>query len=144
MSTLAIVVIVAGAVILLALIATRSFAKPKIDEQRRGKARQLRARADERRVRAEHAHPGATEQQARARREAIEADESAQAADEELALAGEDHRRARRRLLTAAPRRCADVSRMLTARAIGIAYQRPPKTRTATMPETTVNVSLKA
>ena len=96
MSTLAIVAIVAGAVILIALIATRTIAKPRIEEQRRGKARRLRATADERRLRAEHAQAGAMEQRARARREAIEADERAQTADEELALASKEHRRAER------------------------------------------------
>jgi hypothetical protein len=96
MSILAIVAIVIGAVILLALIATRTFAKPKMDEKRRVKARRLRVSADERRVRAEHARAGATEQRARARREAIEADERAEAAHEEISLAGKEHRQAER------------------------------------------------
>jgi hypothetical protein len=96
MSTLAIVAIVVGAVILLALIATRTFAKPRIDEQRRRKAGRLRARADARETRAEHARAGATEQRARARREAIEADARAKTADDELDLAGKEQRQAER------------------------------------------------
>jgi flagellar biosynthesis/type III secretory pathway M-ring protein FliF/YscJ len=96
MSTIAVIAIVVGAVILLALIATRIFAKPRIDEQRRGKARHLRARAEARQARAEHARAGATEQRARAHREEIEADERSRAADEELELASKEHRQAAR------------------------------------------------
>jgi F0F1-type ATP synthase membrane subunit b/b' len=96
MSTIAIIAIVIGAVILLALVATKIFAKPKIDRKRRGKARELRDRADTRRARAEHEQAGATEQRARARREVLESEERREQAEEELQLAVKEDRKAER------------------------------------------------
>jgi biopolymer transport protein ExbB/TolQ len=96
MSTIAIIAIVVGAALLLAVIAATIFARPRIQERRRVKARDLRDRAAVREARAQKEHAAASEQQARARRQAAEAQERAQLADRELATAGKEHRRAGR------------------------------------------------
>jgi len=96
MSTIAIIAIVVGAVVLLALIAWAIFGKSRIDEKRRSKARDLRDRAAVRETRAQKEHARSAERKARARREAAEAEEGAHLADRELATAGKEHRRAGR------------------------------------------------
>jgi hypothetical protein len=93
MSTIAIIAIVAGAVILLALIAS-AIAKPRIDGRRRGRARDLRDRAAIREARAQKEQATAAEQRARARRASAEAEERSRLADRELAAAGKEQRRA--------------------------------------------------
>jgi ribosome recycling factor len=95
MSTIAIIAIVVGAVILIAFIATR-LARPRIDVKRRERARAIRGKAEERRVRAEHARAGANEQRARARRETLEAEQRERRADEELQEVGRQYGKARR------------------------------------------------
>jgi flagellar biosynthesis/type III secretory pathway M-ring protein FliF/YscJ len=96
MSTIAIIAIIVGAAILLALIAFAIFAKPRVDQKRRTKAREMQSQADERRISAEREHAAAAEQHARARREAAEAEERRQQGDRELAHASRHERRARR------------------------------------------------
>jgi len=95
MSTIAIVVIVVGAVILFALVA-RLLARPRMDAKRRDRARPIRSRADQRRIRAEKSREHATEHRARARREALEAEERGHRADEELEQVGREYREAQR------------------------------------------------
>jgi biopolymer transport protein ExbB/TolQ len=95
MSTIAVILIV-GAVITVALLAFAIFTKPRIDERRRYKARELRGEAELREAGAKKEEAAAAEQRARARRQAAEAEERARAAEQELATADKEHRRATR------------------------------------------------
>src|SRR5436309_1887356 len=90
------IAIIAGVVIVLALIAWAIFARPRVQDRRRAKAGEIQRRADDRHVRAEQEHAKAAEQEAQARREAAEARERRRHADSEIASAGKEMRKAER------------------------------------------------
>jgi Flp pilus assembly protein TadB len=95
MSTIAIIAIAAGAVIL-ALVVAGLVTRPRRQEKRRVQARELHDRAAARETHAKKEQAVAAEQRARAQKEHAEAEEHARVADSELVGAGKDHRRAGR------------------------------------------------
>jgi flagellar biosynthesis/type III secretory pathway M-ring protein FliF/YscJ len=92
MSTLAIILIVAG-VIVVGLIAYAALRRPAT-EKRRARAHEMRDRAQISRAQAEKERATADEQEARARREAAEADERARSAERKRAEADRQAERA--------------------------------------------------
>jgi FtsZ-interacting cell division protein ZipA len=95
MSTIAIIGIVAGAIIL-ALIVAALATRGRRHEKRRGQARELRDRASVREARAKKEEATAAEKRARAQREHAEAEERGRLAEREMATAGKEHQRAGR------------------------------------------------
>jgi FtsZ-interacting cell division protein ZipA len=92
MSTLAIILIIAG-VIVIALIAYAALRRPAT-EKRRSRAREMRDRAEISRAQANKERATADEQEARARREAAEAEERAHSAERKRAEADRQAERA--------------------------------------------------
>jgi hypothetical protein len=96
MDTGAIIAIVAGAVVLLLLVA---WVLPRLnqrrDERLRGKADEERYQARDRELSAERTQAVADEKAARARQQAAQAEQNAREASRQRELAGEHHERAR-------------------------------------------------
>jgi flagellar biosynthesis/type III secretory pathway M-ring protein FliF/YscJ len=92
MSTLAIILIIAG-VVVIGLIAYAALRRPAT-EKRRARAREMRDRAQISRAQADKERATADEQEARARREAAEADERARTAERKRAQADQQAERA--------------------------------------------------
>jgi hypothetical protein len=94
MSTIAIIAIAVGVLIVLAMVAIPLMGRRT--ESRRQEAHELRRSSEARKARAEHERAKADEQKARARREAVEADQHRERVDRELAAAVSDSRRAKK------------------------------------------------
>lgn len=96
MSTIAVIAIVVGVLIVLALIWAAIRGRPKLQQRRRETARELRGRAGERTAWAEQERASAAELEARAEREAAQAEQRREAAEREASNAGREARRADR------------------------------------------------